>query len=168
MPAAKVVGLLVNANNPTASTIEKGMRAAASSLGLQLQILRAGTDAEIETVFAGFAQSKAGVLTIGTDAFFNGVIERLATLAVRYAVPTVYQYNEFTAAGGLMSYGGSVNNSYHLAGGYAARILKGEKPADLPVQQSTKVELIVNLKTARALGIAVPVFLLGRADEIVE
>ena len=111
MPAAKVVGLLVNANNPTASTIEKGMQAAASSLGLQLQILRAGTDAEIETVFAGFAQSKAGVLTIGTDAFFNGVIERLATLAVRHAVPTVYQYNEFTAAGGVMSYGGSVTDS---------------------------------------------------------
>jgi putative tryptophan/tyrosine transport system substrate-binding protein len=122
----------------------------------------------VETAFAGFAQLNSGVLVIGTDAFFNGLIERLATLATRHAVPTIYQYNEFTAAGGLMSYRGSVSDSYQLAGSYTRRILKGEKPADLPVQQSTKVELLVNLKTAKALGLTVPQSLLGGADEVIE
>jgi putative ABC transport system substrate-binding protein len=144
------------------------MQLAATSLGLRLHVISASNDAEVESAFAGFARLKAGVLVIGTDAFFNGLIERLATLAARHAVPTIYQYNEFTAAGGLMSYGGSVNDSYHLAGIYTGRILKGEKPADLPVQQSTKVELLVNLKTAKALGLTVPQSILGRADEVIE
>jgi putative ABC transport system substrate-binding protein len=168
MPSAIDVTLLVNASNPTAAIIENGMQAAAISLGLRLHVINASSDAEVETAFAGFAQLKAGVLVIGTDAFFNGLIERLATLATRYAVPTIYQYSEFAAAGGLMSYGGNVNDSYHLAGLYTGRILKGEKPADLPVQQSTKVELIVNLKAAKALGITVPLSLLGRADQVIE
>lgn len=168
LPDATVMGLLVNAKNPTAKTISAGMEAAARSLGLELHILRAGTDDEIEGVFAGFAQLKAAVLVIGTDAFFNGKIEQLAKLSTRYTVPTIYQYDEFTGAGGLMSYGGSINDSYHLSGIYAGRILKGEKPADLQVQQSTKVELIVNLKTAKALGVPVPLSLLGRADQIIE
>jgi putative tryptophan/tyrosine transport system substrate-binding protein len=168
VPTAAAMALLVNANNPTAETISKGMQAAADSLGLRLQILRAGNNAEIELAFSGFASLKAGALVIGTDTYFNGMIEELAALANRYSVPTIYQYNEFAASGGLMSYGGSVNDSYHVSGVYAGRILKGEKPADLPVQQSTKVELIVNLKAARALGIAVPLSLLGRADQIIE
>ena len=168
MPSATDVALLVNASNPVAAAVENGMQAAAISLGLRLQVINASSDAEVETAFAGFSRLKAGVLVIGTDAFFNGLIERLAALATRHVVPTIYQYSEFTAAGGLMSYGGDLNDSYHLAGVYTGRILKGEKPADLPVQQSTKVELLVNLKTAKALGITVPLSLLGRADQVIE
>lgn len=168
MPTATAVALLINPTNPQDEIILKAAQTAALGLGLQLHVLRASTDAEIDAAFAGFSMLKAGVLTIGTDAFFNGRTARLASLAVRFAVPTIYQYDEFTAGGGLMSYGGSVKDSYKLAGDYVGRILKGEKPADLPVQQSTKVELIVNLKEAKVLGIAVPVSLLGRADQIVE
>jgi putative ABC transport system substrate-binding protein len=133
-----------------------------------INVLKASTDAELERVFADFKTSNIGVLTIGTDAFFNGRTTQLASLATKFAVPTIYQYSEFTAAGGLMSYGGSIKDSYHLAGAYAGRILHGENPADLPVQQSTKVELILNLKAAKALGVAVPPSLLGRADEVIE
>ena len=168
MPSSTDVALLVNANNSTVATIEAGMQAAARSLGLRHNVLHAGNDAEIEAAFAGFAQLNAGVLAIATDAFFNGETERLAKLTVRYKVPTIFQYNEFTAAGGLLSYGGSVDDSYRLAGLYTGRILNGEKPADLPVQQSTKVELTVNLKTAKALGLTIPTSLLARADEVIE
>ena len=168
MPTATVVALLINPANPSSGIIVKSMQAAADSLRLRLHVLRASTDTEIEAAFAGFAQLKAGVLTIGTDAFFNGQTERLAMLAVQYAVPTIYQYHEFTAAGGLISYGGSVKDSYHLAGVYTGRILKGDKPADLPVQELTKVELIVNLKTAKVLSLMIPLTLLGRADEVIE
>ena len=131
-------------------------------------MLRAVTDAEIDAAFARFAQLKAGVLVIGADALFNGKSQQLAELSLHYSVPVIYQYNGFANAGGLMSYGGSIKESYRWAGIYAGRILKGAKPADLPVQQSTTVELIVNLKTAKALGIAVPLSLLGRADQIIE
>jgi putative ABC transport system substrate-binding protein len=168
IPAKTLIALLVNSDYPSADTIVKDMEAAALSRGLQLHILRASTVADIEAAFAGFAQLKAGILIVGTDPFFNGQTERLAMLGVRYAVPTIYQTREFSAAGGLLSYGGSVKDSYHLAGVYAGRILKGDKPADLPVQQSTTVELIVNLKTAKALGLTVPMPLLGRADEVIE
>ena len=135
---------------------------------MQVDVLRAGTDADIEAAFAGFAQLKAGVMVIAADAYFSARSQLLAELSQRYAVPAIYQTNEFTNAGGLMSYGGSVTDSYHLAGVYTGRILKGETPADLPVQQSTKVQLTVNLKTAKALGITVPLALLGRADEVIE
>ena len=169
MPAAIGVALLVNPNDPArAETLSKEVQAAADHLGIQLHILHAGTDPEIETAFAGFAQLKAGVLVIGGDAFFNSRSKLLAELSSRYAVPAIYEYREFTDAGGLMSYSGSINESYRWAGIYTGRILKGAKPADLPVQRSTTVELIVNLKTAKALGITVPLSLLGRADELIE
>jgi putative ABC transport system substrate-binding protein len=134
---------------------------------LHVDVLRAGTDADIEAAFAGFAKLKAGVMVIGADAHFSARSELLAELSQRYAVPAIYQTDEFTNTGGLMSYGGSVPDSYHLAGVYIGRIIKGEKPADLPVQQSTKVQLVV-LKSARALGITVPLALLGRADTVIE
>jgi putative tryptophan/tyrosine transport system substrate-binding protein len=169
MPAAIGVALLVNPTDPArAEMLSTEVQAAADHLGIQLHILRAGTDPEIETAFAGFAQLKAGVLVIGGDAFFNSRSTLLAELSSRYGVPAIYEYSEFTNAGGLMSYSGSINESYRWAGIYTGRILKGAKPADLPVQRSTTVELIVNLKTAKALGITVPLSLLGRADQVIE
>jgi putative tryptophan/tyrosine transport system substrate-binding protein len=137
-------------------------------LGLQLRVFNASTEREIEDAFANLKQMRVGGLMIGTDAFFVSRSEQLAALTIRYAMPAIFQYRAYAAAGGLMSYGGSVTDSYRLAGVYTARILKGEKPADLPVQQVSKVELIVNLKTAKALGLTVPVSLLGRADEVIE
>jgi putative ABC transport system substrate-binding protein len=169
MPTATLIALLVNPSDPgRAKRLVDEVQAAAIHLGLQLHILRAGTEAEIEAAFAGFAELKAGVLVIGADALFNGKSKLLAELSLRYAVPAIYQYAEFTDAGGLISYGGSIRESYRWAGVYAGRILKGVKPADLPVQQSIKVELIVNLKTAKALGVTVPLSLLGRADQVIE
>jgi len=168
LPAIKVVALVVNPANPQGETVSRSTQAAAAGLGLEVKLLKAGADAELEAAFAGFAGSGAGALVIGTDAFFNGKAAQLARLSARYAVPAIYQYDEFAENGGLMSYGGSIKDAYHTAGRYAGRILKGEKPGALPVQQSTKVELIVNLKTAKALGIAVPMSLLGRAVRIIE
>jgi putative tryptophan/tyrosine transport system substrate-binding protein len=169
MPDATAAALLVNPNDPGRSeALAKEVQAAAAHLGLQLDILRAGSEPEIEAAFAGFAQLKAGVLVIGGDAFFNSKSKLLAELSLHHAVPAIYEYNEFTNAGGLMSYGGSIKESYRWAGIYAGRILRGAKPADLPVQRSSTVELIVNLKTARALGVTVPLSLLGRADQVIE
>jgi putative ABC transport system substrate-binding protein len=169
MPAATDVALLLNPSDPVrAEKMLSDAQAAAVPLGLRLHVLRASTDPDIEAAFAGFSQLKAGVLVVGADAFFNGKSRLLAELSLRYAVPAIYQYPEFTAAGGLMSYGGSIKESYRWAGIYTGRILKGDKPADLPVQRSSTVELIVNLKTAKALGITVPLSLLGRADHIIE
>ena len=169
MPTATGVALLVNPNDPLrAEKLSRETQAAAVPLGLQLHILHAGTTAQIEAAFAGFARLKAGVLVIGADAFFNTNSKLLAELSQHYAVPTIYEYNEFTRAGGLISYGGNIKEWYRWAGIYTGRILKGENPADLPIQQSTTVELIVNLKAAKALGLAVPLPLLGRADEVIE
>jgi putative ABC transport system substrate-binding protein len=137
-------------------------------LGLNLHVLRASTGQGIDAVFATLAQVRPGGLVIGPDSFFNGRAEQLATLALRHGVPTICQYREFAEAGGLMSYGGSITDGLRLVGNYAGRILKGEKPSDLPVQQSTRIELIVNLNTAKALGITVPLTLRGRADEVIE
>jgi putative ABC transport system substrate-binding protein len=169
MPTATLIALLVNPSDPgRAKRLVDEVQAAATHLGLQLHILRAGTEAEIEAAFAGFAELKAGALVIGADAFYNAKSRLLAELSLRYGVPSIYEYLEFTNNGGLMSYGGSIKESYRWAGVYAGRILKGVKPADLPVQQSIKVELIVNLKTAKALGVTVPLSLLGRADQVIE
>jgi hypothetical protein len=143
-------------------------QAAARILGLGLHVLNASTERDFDVVFANLIQLRAGGLVIGTDAFFSSRLEQLAALSVRYAVPTVYHFREFAAAGGLISYGGSITDAFQEAGAYTGRILKGEKPADLPIQQVTKVELIINLKTAKALGLTFPLSLLGRADEVIE
>src|SRR5262249_11194662 len=149
-------------------TQSKDTQTGARALGLQLRVLNASTEHEIEDAVANFKQMRVGGLVISTDGFFVSHSKQLAALAIRYAMPAIFQYREFAAAGGLMSYGCSVTDSYRLSGVYTGRILKGEKPADLPVQQATKVELIVNLKAAKALGLTVPMSLLGRADEIIE
>jgi putative ABC transport system substrate-binding protein len=168
LPAASSFGLLVNPNNPVAATVSRQIEAAAATLGLKLHVLRASTADDLTAAFETLVREQASGLVIGTDTFFNSQSEDIARLAIRHRVPTVYQYPEFTAAGGLMSYGGNVTESYRLAGGYAGRILKGAKPADLPVQRVTKVDLIINLKTAKLLGIDVPLQLVNRADEIIE
>ena len=168
VPTATVVAVLINPSNPSAENQTRDLAAVAATLGLQLHVLRASTEAEIDDAFTTLLQERAGVLVIVGDAFFNSRTERLAALTVRHSVPAIYQHREFIAAGGLMSYAGSITDSYRLAGGYTGRILKGDKPADLPVQQSTKVELTINLKTAKALGLTIPPSLLARADEVIE
>jgi putative tryptophan/tyrosine transport system substrate-binding protein len=172
------MALLVNPRSPAlAEPATKGVQAAARTLGLQLHVLNArlklhvlnaSTERDFDAAFSAIVQLRAAALVIGNDGFFVSRSEQLAALAVRHALPTIFQYPEFAAAGGLMSYGGSVADSYRLVGSYTGRILKGEKPADPPVQQATKVQLIINLKTARALGITVPLPLSGRADEVIE
>ena len=151
-----------------AETISRDLHAAARTLGLRLHVLHASAARDFDTVFATLGQLRVGGLVIGSDPFFNSQTEQLAALAIRHAVPTIYQYREFAAAGGLMSYGGSLTDMYRQVGVYTGRILKGEKPADLPVQQSTKVELFINFKTAKALSLTVPLPLLARADEVIE
>jgi ABC-type uncharacterized transport system substrate-binding protein len=167
-PAATSFAVLVNPSNPFAETVSRSLQAAAGVLGLKLHILHAGSERDFAAVFAAVLQLQASALVIGPDNVFNSRAGELAALAMRHRVPAIYQYTEFTAAGGLMSYGGSIVDSYLRAGNYTGRILKGDKPALLPVQQSTKVELIINLKTAKALGITFPLSLLGRADEVIE
>jgi putative tryptophan/tyrosine transport system substrate-binding protein len=168
VPTATVLAFLVNPTSPFAETLSKDVLAAAKILGLRIHILHASTERDLSLVFANLLQLRVGGLVIGSDVFFNSRSEQLAALTVRHAMPAVYQYREFVAAGGLMSYGGSLEDSYALAGIYTGRVLKGEKPGDLPVQQSTKVELFINLKTARMLGLTVPPTLLARADEVIE
>jgi putative tryptophan/tyrosine transport system substrate-binding protein len=169
LPGATSMALLINPTSPALSDpFSREVQATARKLGVQLQVLQASTEAEIDTAFAALAQLRAGGLVIGSDVFFNTRSEQLAELALRHAVLTVYQYREFAAAGGLMSYGTNISDMFRLCGGYVGRILKGERPADLPVMQSTKVELIINLKTAKALGLTVPTALLVRADEVIE
>jgi putative tryptophan/tyrosine transport system substrate-binding protein len=168
IPTASKVAFLVNPTAPIAESLTRDMLEGARTLGLQLHILHARTEHDFDTVFATLSGVKAGALVISADPFFNSWTERLAQLASRYAVPAIFSYREFAAAGGLMSYGGSFTEAYRLTGVYTGRILNGEKAADLPVQQSTKVELFINLKTANALGLTVPLPLVGRADEIIE
>ena len=168
VPTATSIAVLLNPTTPSAETQLSDLQAAARTLGLQLHFLRASTEHEIDDAFETLVQLRAGGLVVGPDAFFNTRSERLAELSVRHAVPAIFQYREFTAAGGLMGYGGSLTDPSRQVGIYTGRILKGEKPADLPVQQATKVELFVNLKTAKALGVTVPTALLVRADEVIE
>jgi putative ABC transport system substrate-binding protein len=168
VPTATNNAVLVNPTNPNTETQLKDLQAAARTLGLQLHVLQASTERDFNDAFATLVQLRTGALVIGTDGFFLSRSEQLAALTVRHAVPTIFQDRAFAAAGGLMSYGGSTTDSYRQAGVYAGRILKGEKPADLPVVQSTKVELIINLKTAKALSVEVPLALLMRINEAIE
>jgi putative ABC transport system substrate-binding protein len=168
VPTAAIIALLINPTNPNAQTLSRVGQAAARTLGLQLHVLHASTDGDLTTVFATLVQLRAGGLVIGVDPFFDSRSEQLAALTVRHAVPTSCPYREFTAAGGLMSYGASVAELFRQVGIYTGKILKGEKPADLPVQQPTKFELAINIKTAKALGLTVPPSLLALADEVIE
>ena len=169
VPTTLSIALLVNPASPiNAERQSTDAQTTARTLGLQLHVLHASTERDFDTVFASLVQMRAGALVINNDAFFLSRIEHLAALTVRHAVPTIFAYREFTAAGGLMSYGGSLTDAYRLTGVYAGRILKGEKPADLPVQQTTKVELFINLKTAKALGLTVPLIMQMTADEVIE
>jgi putative tryptophan/tyrosine transport system substrate-binding protein len=168
VPGASTIVLLHNPTNTVAEIQEKDLQAAAGKLGLKLHILHASSEREFEPAFAALTQLRAGGLVIGTDGFLVSRSQELGALTLRHAIPAIFQYRAFAEAGGLMSYGGSVTDSYRLSGVYTGRILKGEKPADLPVQQATRVELIINLKTAKALGVTVPLPLLGRADEVIE
>jgi putative ABC transport system substrate-binding protein len=169
LPSVTSMALLVNPAVPAlAEPVSRSSQAAAQALGLQLHAVHASSVRDFDAVFERLIQLRAGALVIGSDNFFTIHKEQLAKLTVRHAIPAIYQYREFAAAGGLMSYGTSETEYYRLVGTYAARVLKGDKPADLPVQQSTKVELYLNLKTAKALGITVPLPLSGRADEVFE
>jgi putative ABC transport system substrate-binding protein len=163
------LALLDNPADPALSeTQSSAFLSAAHALGLELHILNASTESDFDAVFANVSLLRAGGLMIATDALFTSHSDLLGALAARHTVPAIYKGREFAAAGGLMSYGSDVADSYRLAGTYAGRILKGDKPGDLPVQQATKIELIINMKTAKALGITFPLTLLGRADEVIE
>ena len=168
IPTATIIGLLLNPNDPRAETQSGDMQEAAHALGLQIHIINASTEGEIDSAFATLARLRAGALIVGTGEFFNSRPEQLAELAARHAMPAFYQLRQFAAAGGLISYGTSITDAYRQAGVYTGRILKGAKPADLPVLRPTKFELIINLKTAKALGLTIPPGVLAIADEVIE
>jgi ABC-type uncharacterized transport system substrate-binding protein len=168
VPQAKVIALLVNPNNPIAESVIRSAQEAARTKGVQLHILEAGTEREIDAAFAALLETHAGALVLSSDGLFNSRLDQLVTLASRHAVPTIYDWRQFPAAGGLISYGPSRAGVFRELGIYAGKILKGAKPADLPVQQPTTFELVVNLKTAQALGLTVPPSILARADEVIE
>jgi putative ABC transport system substrate-binding protein len=168
VPTATVIAVLVNPNNPNAETLLRDLQAAAHILGVQLHVLHARAERDFDAVFTTLAQLRAGALVIGIDSFLTSRSERLAALALHHAVPAISTIREFVAAGGLISYSGSNLDMYRIAGVYTGRILRGEKPSDLPVQQSTKIELLINMKTAKALGLTIPETLLATADELIE
>jgi putative ABC transport system substrate-binding protein len=168
IPTATMIVVLINPTSPITEAFFGDMQAASRILGVQAHVLRASTARDVETAFATLAQPRPGALVIGSDALFLSLTEQLAVLALRHAIPTIFQEREFAAAGGLMSYGGNSAEAYHQAGVYTGRVLNGDKPADLPVMQLTRFELIINLKNAKALGLTVPPSLLARADEVIE
>jgi putative ABC transport system substrate-binding protein len=168
VPKSKVIAFLVNPKNGVVRSDTSSMQTAAQAKGVQLQIVEARNKAEIDTAFARVRRGRVGALIAQVDPFLDGQREQLADVAARHAVPAMAAYPEFAAAGGLISYGNSLADAYRLEGNYAGRILKGERPADLPVQQSVKTTLVINLKTARALGLRVPPALLLRADEVLQ
>jgi len=167
-PQAGVIALLVNPNNAIAERIMRDVQEAAHAKAVQLHILKASPESEIDAAFATLVQLHIGALLVGTDPFFSSRRDQLVALAARHAVPAIYEYREFAVAGGLISYGPSQTSASRQIGIYAGRILKGAKPADLPVEQPTTFELVVNLKTAKALGLSVPPSILARADEVIE
>jgi putative tryptophan/tyrosine transport system substrate-binding protein len=168
VPKAAVIGVLVNPTATAAESQEREARVAARALGLQILALNAGSEREFDTAFTTFTQQGAGALLIAGNALFTDQRDRLVALAARYSLPTMYPHDEFVAAGGLMSYSASITDAYRQAGVYTGRILKGAKPSDLPVMLPTKYELVINLKTARALGLDIPATVLARADEVIE
>ena len=168
VPSATRFGLLVNPANENAEAVTRDLKAAASKIGVEVAIVQASDNREIEVAFATLVRNMADALVVGTDPFFYTRRVQLATLAARHALPTVYNVREYAEAGGLLSYGTSLSEALRLTGVYTGRIIKGEKPADLPVVQSTKFDFVINLSTARALGIEIPPMLLARADEVIE
>jgi len=168
VPRAGVIALLMNPNNATAERVIRDVQEAARTNGLQLHVLKASSEREIDSAFASLVQLHVDALVVGADPFLSTRREQLVTLASRRAVPAIYAWREFAAIGGLISYGSSLTAAFRLVGAYAGKILKGTKPADLPVEQPTKYELVINLKTAKALGITVPPTLLASADEVIE
>ena len=168
VPRATIMALLVNPTNANLETQSRNLQAAALKLGLQVHVLNASTERDFDAVFAKLHELRADALMIGQDVLFNTQSGQLASLSVRHAMPAIYVAREFAAAGGLMSYGTNESEAYRQAGIYAGRILKGEKPAELPVQQPTKFELVINLKTAKALGLSIPESFLLLADEVIE
>jgi putative ABC transport system substrate-binding protein len=168
MPNAAVFGVLADPAYPRTPSIIADLEAAARTLGLQLVIVNARTDSDLEPVFANFSLQRVGAVLVGISSFYSRRTEQLAALAARHALPAIFPYREYVLAGGLMSYGSSLGYGYHRAGVYTGRILKGDKPADLPVEQATKIELVINLKTAKALGVTIPETLLAAADEVIQ
>jgi putative ABC transport system substrate-binding protein len=168
VPSTSTIGFLVNPNNPASEVTTRDVLAAAPVIGLKIEILKAGTDREIDAAFVSLVQARTGALLVSSDVFLNNRIEQIVALAARHAIPTMYAFREFAVAGGLISYGPSLIEQYRQVGLYTGRILKGEQPADLPVIQATKFELVINLKTAKALGLQIPDRLLALADEVIE
>ena len=168
VPQAGVIALLVNPNSSTAERVIQEVQQAARAKGVQLHVLKASSESEIDSAFASLVQLHVDALVVGADPFLSGRREQLVALASRHAVPAIYAWREFAAAGGLISYGASLTAAFRLVGTYAGKVLKGAKPADLPVQQPTTFELVINLKTAEALGLTVPQSMLMRADEVIE
>jgi putative tryptophan/tyrosine transport system substrate-binding protein len=168
VPAAALVAFLVNPKNPIAESDTRDLQSAASTTRQQILVLNASNESEIENAFATLVQQRAGALLVQSDPFFNSRPDQIVALAARHAIPAMYQWRDFPVAGGLMSYGTVLADAYRQVGIYAGKILTGTKPSDLPVQQSVKVQLVINLKTAKALGLTFPLTLLGRADEVIE
>jgi putative tryptophan/tyrosine transport system substrate-binding protein len=168
VPKVTVMAALINPTHPGAGIQSRDLQAAARALGLQLHVLDATTERDLDRAFATLVELRAGGLVIGSDGFFISQSHELAALALRHAVPAIFLYREFVAAGGIMSYGASLTEGYRLMGVYTGRILKGEKPVDLPVQRAVKLELFINLKTAKVLGVTIPLTLQSAADEVIE